>query len=353
MNFPQRTLEVFAFESPCGRPHAGSIESNNKTKAISLALQGGGSHGAFTWGVLDRLLEDPRIVLDGVSGASAGAINAVLLADGLLQGGPQAARAALRQFWQGVVSAMPSAPAETLLSLARFLAPNQLNPFNLNPLREILSRQIDFEALRTRSPVRLFISATDVSSGMARIFGTREITLQTLLASTCLPSFNQAVKIGDSVYWDGGLTANPPLRPLVYQCDASDILIVRLQPESRAGVPRTVEEISTRFNEISFSSTLHSEIQGIALAKREAERRSFTFGRLERRLRRLNLHAIGPSASVALMDVASRLKTDARLLELLHSEGRAQANAWLAAHFDHIGVRSTLPLGRHLRLAPA
>ena len=175
----------------------------------------------------------------------------------------------------------------------------------------------------------------------------------TLLASTCLPSFNQAVKIGDSVYWDGGLTANPPLRPLVYQCDASDILIVRLQPESRAGVPRTVEEISTRFNEISFSSTLHSEIQGIALAKREAERRSFTFGRLERRLRRLNLHAIGPSASVALMDVASRLKTDARLLELLHSEGRAQANAWLAAHFDHIGVRSTLPLARHLRLAPA
>ena len=116
---------------------------------------------------------------------------------------------------------------------------------------------------------------------------------------------------------------------------------------------RTVEEISTRFNEISFSSTLHSEIQGIALAKREAERRSFTFGRLERRLRRLNLHAIGPSASVALMDVASRLKTDARLLELLHSEGRAQANAWLAAHFDHIGVRSTLPLARHLRLAPA
>ena len=282
-------------------------------------MQGGGSHGAFTWGVLDRLLEDPRIVLDGVSGASAGAINAVLVAHGLLQGGPAEARAALREFWLGAVSAMPSAPAEALLSLARFLAPHQLNPFNLNPLREILWRQIDFEALQSHSPVRLFISATDVFSGMARIFGAREITLQALLASTCLPSFNQAVTIGDSVYWDGGLTANPPLRPLVYQCDAADILIVRLQPESRAGIPRTVEEISSRFNEISFSSTLHSEIQGIALAKREAERRSFAFGRLERRLRRLNLHAIGPTASVALMDPASRLKTDARLLELLHS----------------------------------
>jgi len=330
-----------------------TIESNNQTKAISLALQGGGSHGAFTWGVLDRLLEDPRIVLDGVSGASAGAVNAVLVAHGLLQGGPAGARGALREFWQGAVSAMPSAPAETLLSLARFLAPSQLNPFNLNPLREILSRQIDFQALQAGSAVRLFISATDVFSGMARIFGTREITLQALLASTCLPSLNQAVSIGDSTYWDGGLTANPPLRPLVYQCDADDILIVRLQPESRPGIPRTVEEISSRFNEISFSSTLHSEIQGIALAKRAAERRSFAFGRLERRLRRLNLHAIGPTASVALMDVASRLKTDARHLELLHSEGRAQASAWLAAHFDNIGVRSTLPLARHLRLAPA
>jgi NTE family protein len=288
-----------------------------------------------------------------VSGASAGAINAALVAHGLLQGGPAGARAALREFWQSVMTSMPSAPAETLLSLTRFLAPYQLNPFNLNPLREILSRQIDFDALQARSPVRLFISATDIFSGMARIFGTREITLQALLASTCLPSLNQAVQLGDSAYWDGGLTANPPLRPLVYQCEASDILIVRLQPESRAGIPRSVEEISARFNEICFSSTLHSEIQGIALAKRAAEHRSFALGRLERRLRRLNLHAIGPTASVAGMDGASRLKTGARLLDLLFAEGRDQARAWLAAHFDLIGVRSTLPLAPHLRLAPA
>jgi NTE family protein len=139
----------------------------------------------------------------------------------------------------------------------------------------------------------------------------------------------------------------------VYQCDASDILIVRLQPESRAGIPRSVEEISARFNEICFSSTLHSEIQGIALAKRAAEHRSFALGRLERRLRRLKLHAIGPTASVAGMDGASRLKTGARLLDLLFAEGRDQARAWLAAHFDLIGVRSTLPLAPHLRLAPA
>jgi NTE family protein len=292
--------------------------------------------------VLDRLLEDERLLPDGISGASAGAVNAVLVAHGLARDGRAGARAALRAFWESLMTAMPSSAAEAVLPLARFLAPYQLNPFNLNPLRELLARQIDFEALRRDSPVRVFVSATDVFSGMPRIFGTSELTLETLLASTCLPSFNQAVAIGDSAYWDGGLTANPPLRPLVYQCDATDILIVRLQPERRANMPRTAEEIRQRFDEISFSSTLHSEIQGIVLAKREAERLPFTFGRLERRLCRLNLHAIGPSASMADLDATSRMKTGVRLLEALYREGREQASAWLEAHFELIGVRSTL-----------
>ena len=317
---------------------------------LSLALQGGGSHGAFTWGVLDRLLEDERIAIDGISGASAGAVNAVLVAQGLARGGRGAARQALQAFWEATMTALPNPAVEALVTLTRFLAPAQFNPLNLNPLRELLARQIDFELIRSASPVRLFISATNVATGMPRIFGTREVSLEVLLASTCLPHLHAAVEIDGAAYWDGGLTANPPLRPLVYQCRASDVLMILLQPE-RAARPKTAEAIWARVNEISFSSTLHSELQGISLAKQAAESRAFSLGMLERRLRRLNLHAIGPTESVSAMDGASRLKTDARLLSLLHREGHAQAERWLRANFAQLGRRSTLPVAVHLRAA--
>ncbi|MFN2645370.1 MAG: patatin-like phospholipase family protein [Burkholderiales bacterium] len=320
-------------------------------KLMSLALQGGGSHGAFTAGVLDRLLEDERILFDGITGASAGAINAVLVAQGLVEGGSAGARAALQEFWH-TLGQSPSAPVETLVALTRFLAPQQLNPLNLNPLRKLLSERVDFERLRRASPVRLFVSATDVASGMPRIFGTRELSLDVVLASACLPSLNQAVQIEGVAYWDGGLTANPPVRPLIYQCDAADVLVVLLQPQ-HAAIPTTADRIWARVNEIGFSSTLHCEIQGLALAKQAAEQRAFAVGRLERRLRRLNLHAIGPTEPMSTMDGMSRLKTDAAFLRLLVREGRFQAEAWLEAHFPSVGVRSTMPFGRHLRPAAA
>src|SRR3989441_3276781 len=264
-----------------------SIESNNKTKAISLALQGGGSHGAFTWGVLDRLLEEERVALDGISGASAGAINAAVLAHGLTEDGRAGARAALARFWESVMTNPPfdvrthggaSAPGasnpvvESLLMMSRFLSPYQFNPLNVNPLRELLASQIDFGRLRAQRKLELFIAATEVGSGMPRIFRTRELTLDMLLASACVPSLHHPVDIDGVAYWDGGLTANPPLRSLLYQCEAADILIVLLQPSRRLETPKTAEDIWRRFNEISFSSALFSELQGIALAKQEAER---------------------------------------------------------------------------------
>jgi len=314
----------------------------SRSKRISLALQGGGSHGAFTWGVLDRLLEEERISLDGLSGASAGAINAAVLAHGITEGGRAGARRALSQFWESIMTGLPNPATQALLMLTRFLAPAQLNPLNLNPLRDILSAQIDFLRLRRECRLALFIAATEVSSGMPRIFRNAEMSVEVLLASACLPSLHHPVEIDGKAYWDGGLTANPPLRPLVYECKARDIVLVLLGPRGDGAIPRTAEDIWRRFNEISFSSALFSELQGIALAKEHASRQPYSLGRLERRLRALNLHAIRPSESMSRMDSLSRFETHAAHLRTLYQEGRTQAQLWLAENFDALGARSTL-----------
>jgi NTE family protein len=297
-----------------------------RTKVISLALQGGGSHGALTWGVLDRLLEDERIEIDGISGASAGAINAVVLAHGLTTGGREGARQALADFWRSVTSKAPSALVESLVFLSRFFSPSQVNPLNLNPLRDILAAQVDFARLRADGATPLFIAATNVRTGMPRVFRTREITADVVLASACLPWLHRTVEIDGEAYWDGGLSANPPVRPLLYECEARDIVLVLLQPARRPAVPVTADDIWSRLTELSFTSALHAELQGIALAKREAERSRFSFGRLERRLRRLNLHRIcAPEA----MSMQSRVNTSSVFMQALHEAGRAQADAWL------------------------
>jgi NTE family protein len=300
-----------------------------KQRGISLALQGGGSYGAFTWGVLDRLLEEPGIEIKGVSGASAGAINAALLAHGLTTGGHQGARRALADFWGSVAGTMPGSLVDSLLFLTRFLSPSQFNPFNLNPVRDTLAAQIDFERLRTHCGLPVFISATNVRTGMPRLFGTREITVDVLLASACLPSMHRTVEIDGEAYWDGGLSANPPVRPLLYECDASDIVLVLLHPDRRPEVPVRAEDIAARWTELSFSAALFSELEGISLAKREAERSAFSVGRLERRLRRLTLHRICAPEAINGMSMQSRLNTHATFMASLYEAGRTQAAAWL------------------------
>lgn len=297
---------------------------------LSLALQGGGSHGAFTWGVLDRLLEDERIEIDGISGASAGALNAALVAYGLTTGGPEAARRALAAFWTGVADSVPSPLAESLVFLARFLTPGQLNPLNLNPLRDILAAQIDFARLRAECRRKVFVAATNVRTGMPRLFRTPEITADVLLASACLPWIHRTIEIDGEAYWDGGLSANPPVRALLYECEARDVVLVLLQPAQTRTVPASVDDIWSRLTEMGFSSALHAELEGIALAKREAERSVLPCGRLERKLRRLQLHRIcAPEA----LSAHSRFNTRSVLMDALRDAGRAQADAWLAQRF--------------------
>jgi NTE family protein len=330
-------------------------------KHITLALQGGGSHGAFTWGVLDRLLEDERIEIEGISGASAGAMNAVVLAYGMTTGGRSGARQALAEFWNSVAarapfSMVPDLPAglddlasrsdlpaayKPMLSLLRFFSPYQLNPFDINPLRDILARQIDFERLRAECKTRLFIATTQVSTGTLKLFRTRQLTLDVLLASACLPLVHHAVEIDGDAYWDGGLTANPPLFPLVHKCSAKDILVVLLHPQPDARVPKTADDIWHRLTELGFSSTFFTELQGLVLAQREARRGWFSFGRLERRLRQLNMHVVDSQELMGQLGKHSKLNAQPAFIKGLHEEGRMRAGAWLDKNFRQIGVRSS------------
>lgn len=335
-------------------------------KRITLALQGGGSHGAFTWGVLDRLLEDDRIEIEGISGASAGAMNAVVLAYGMTIGGRDGAREALREFWTSVsrhapASLVPDAltPSSSvaaksdlpttmkpLLSLVRFFSPYQLNPFDINPLRDILVRQVDFERIRTDCPIRLFIATTQVSTGTLKLFRNKQLTLDVLLASACLPLLHRAVEIDGEAYWDGGLTANPPLFPLVHKCTARDIMVVLLHPRPRSTTPVSADDISHRLAEMGFSSTFFTELQELTLARREARRGWFSFGRMERRLRHLNMHVIESQDLMSQLGRHSKLNTHPAFINGLYEEGRMRADGWLDENFRQIGVRSSFNSAR-------
>jgi NTE family protein len=335
-------------------------------KLVTLALQGGGSHGAFTWGVLDRLLEDGRVAIEGISGASAGAMNATVLAHGYALGGRDGARQALRDFWESVASKAPfsflseeasaagditrqselPAALKHTISLARFFSPHQMNPFDINPLRDILSAQVDFERLRSSSEIKLFIATTKVSSGTLRLFRNRQLTLDVLLASACLPTVHRAVEIDGEAYWDGGLTANPPLFPLIQKCRARDMMVVLLHPLPRRETPKSAEEIFNRLSEMGFSSTFHTEMEAIMSAKREAGRSWLSFGLLERRLRQLNMHVIEAQELMSLLSMHSKMNAQAPFLRRLHDEGRLLAQAWLEKHFQHVGVRSSFRLSK-------
>lgn len=335
------------------------------SKTITLALQGGGSHGAFTWGVLDRLLEEPRIVIEAISGASAGAMNAAVMAYGLTIGGRDGARQALKKFWTSVanktpfssIDCLPTAanfeaqsnlPAayKALLPLLRFFSPYQLNPLDINPLRDILAKQIDFERLREECAIKLFIATTQVSTGTLKLFRTKQLTLDVLLASACLPVLHHAVEIDGEAYWDGGLTANPPLFPLLHKCRARDIMVVLLHPQPRQQLPTSADDIWHRLTEMNFSSTFFTELQGLMLAQREARRGWLAFGRLEKRLRHLNMHVIESQEFMGRLSAHSKLNAHPTFINGLHEEGRQRAEAWLAKNFEQLGARSSFSLAR-------
>ncbi len=298
---------------------------------ISLGLQGGGSFGAFTWGVLDRLLEAEGLDFDMISGASAGAVNAVVLADGLAAGGRAEARARLTRLWERVGHAAPASGtvAAAAVEWARFASPYQLNPLGFNPLRDLLAEVVDFERLRTQSPVRLLIAATRVRDGHPRLFREHEITLEAVLASACLPFLHRAVEIDGEAYWDGGYSANPPLRQLVVDTKASDILLVRLVPEMHEAVPQLSHEIARRIREIGFNASLLREQEAVAELRRACEGQRLFRSELCRKLDGLRFHQIAAPEVIDGLAHESALDTSWSFLQRLHRGGRAATERWL------------------------
>ncbi|MFZ0809979.1 patatin-like phospholipase family protein [Bradyrhizobium sp.] len=322
---------------------------------VDLALQGGGSHGAFTWGVLDRLIEEPWLRIEAISGTSAGAMNAAVVVDGWMQGGAEGARAALDAYWRRVSRAaafsplqrspldrlmgrwtLDTSPAYVVMDLmARVLSPYDLNPLGFNPLRTILTDSINFGQL-ARAPIRLFITATNVRTGRGRIFRNAEITADVLLASACLPTMFQAIEIDGDPYWDGGYAGNPTLTPLVRESDAHDTILVQINPRERLGRPRTASEVLDRLNEISFNSPLMKELRMIALLRQVADP-----GHGEgARWAGMRMHRI-MSDALADFGASSKLNAEWEFLSLLKEEGRKSADAFLAAHGKDIGKHST------------
>jgi NTE family protein len=336
----------------------------NPTKAtrepvsVDLALQGGGSHGAFTWGVLDRLLEEPWLRIAAISGTSAGAMNAAVLADGWAHGGPEGARVALNDYWQRVSSAavfsplqrspldrlmgrwtLDTSPAYVAMDLmSRLLSPYDLNPFGLNPLRSILAKSIDFDRL-VGSPIKLFITATNVRTGRGRIFRNAEITPDVLLASACLPTMFQAVEIDGDAYWDGGFAGNPTITPLIRESDAHDTILVQINPRERPDTPRSAAEILDRLNEISFNSPLMKELRMIALLRQVADPGTGEGARWAQ----MRTHRV-MTDMLARFGASSKLNAEVGFLEMLRTEGRRAASAFLDTHSDDVGKRSTTDL---------
>jgi len=304
-------------------------------RALSLALQGGGSFGAFTAGVLDGLLADKRPAFDTVSGASAGAINAVLLADGLAEGGRPAAREKLERFWNRVslLSPLPrlGLAERAAASAAVLLSPYQFNPLGLDPLRRILADEVDFDRVRGSSPVRLLIATTRVRDGSLRLFREDDISLDAVLASACLPHIHHAVEIDGEAYWDGGLTANPPLRQLVEESVTDDILLVQLTPKERDGVPHSSGEISRRVAEINFAHALQHELDALAAMAALCDDAGVPEAGMCGKLRRLRLHRIAAEDSVDGLHDASPMHTDQPFIHRLRTAGQEAAAEWLAS----------------------
>jgi NTE family protein len=329
-------------------------------RRLNLALQGGGAHGAFTWGVLDRLLDDPSLEFEGLSGSSAGAMNAVVMADGWLKGGRAGARRALATFWTEVGHLMPasmvvqggseaihlSTASKMLANWAGHFSPSQLNPFELNPLRDLLARRVDFDALRAHSPFKLFVAATQANTGKLRIFREHELTVDMLLASACLPKIHRPVDIDGVPYWDGGYSANPAIFPLFYECDAEDVLLVLLSPLQRDDAPRTVKEIDERITELSFSATFMREMQTFARAAEFSGHAIGPGGKLEAKLRGMRFHMIDVCKLATLERAETRALAHGPFLELLRDQGLERAATWVADHAGDVGERSSIDVNK-------
>ncbi len=344
--------------APRTRRSAGSAV---ETKTINLALQGGGSHGAFTWGVLDRLLEDERIIIEGISATSAGAMNASVFTYGYAIGGRDGAKRALAGFWRRVSHAasqgplQPSwldkmmgnhslqfSPAFMMADLmTRLFSPYELNPLNRNPLKDVLEASVDFEALRRSDcPIKLYLSATNVRSGKVKVFERHEICADRVLASGCLPFMFQAVEIEGEHYWDGGYMGNPAIFPLIYGCESRDVVIVHINPLERKELPRTASEILNRINEISFNSSLMREMRAVAFVTKLIDGAKI----LDNSMKRMLIHGIEAADVMAELGALNKLNADWDNLNHLMKVGRERTDAWLQNNFGRLGEESTVDI---------
>jgi NTE family protein len=326
-------------------------------KRVNLALQGGGAHGAFTWGALDRLLEDGRLEIVGICGTSAGAMNATALAYGLARGGPAEARAVLARFWALVAerarfSPIQPTPLDRLVSvgdmdfspgwlfydtLSRMVSPYVANPANYNPLAEVLDEIIDFAWLRQRNKIQLFVCATNVKTGKIKVFGCNEISAAAVMASACLPFLYQAVEVDGEHYWDGGFMGNPPIFPLIYETDCEDVVIVQINPIAVDEVPMTAQAIVDRMNELSFNSSLMREMRAIAFVQKLLAEQRIPRGRYKD----LKIHTIEAEEAMRRLGYSSKLNASGDFLQWLFELGRERAGAFLDAHYGKIGVESS------------
>jgi NTE family protein len=348
---------------------------------LNLALQGGGSHGAFTWGVLDALLEDGRIAIEGISGTSAGAMNAVALAHGFAQykgkskgkskhSMNDAARASLTDFWNGVISMgavgeAQRAPFDMLMgslggdvspmgqmmasmtnmwsaAMSQSMSPYQNNPLDINPLKEFLEKQIDFEAIAALKDMKIFVVATGVTTGKAEVFSGKRVTAQSVMASACLPTLFKAVEIEGEHYWDGGYSGNPAIHPLIYNCTSRDIMLVQINPIKRDKLPKTAAEIIDRMNEITFNAGLLAEMRAIDFVKRLIAQ-----GKLDaNQYKDVLMHRIDGGEFLEQYNSASKVSTNSQMIHALRDLGRECTHKWLKQHFDQIGKQATLNIAR-------
>lgn len=342
--------------------HRSERRQSTDIKQVNLALQGGGSHGAFAWGVLDKLFEDQRIAVEAIVGTSAGAMNAAVAAYGLTIGGREGAREALRRFWQevsqsGKYSIMQPSWMDRLIRqgsldyspgwvfmdlLSRIWSPYQWNPANYNPLREILNQQIDFEVLRHSKVVKIFVCASNVTTNRLRVFDRSEICVEAVLASACLPTVFQAVEIDGEHYWDGGYMGNPPIFPIIYNCASSDVILVMINPIEINSVPHDAQTILDRINTLSFNSSLMREMRAISFVNRLVDSGIDDGGRLKT----THIHCVDAELEMNGLGVSSKLNVEWSFLTRLFELGRRRGAAFLHDHFDEIGNSSSTDIAR-------
>lgn len=342
------------------------MHTHHGKKSINLALQGGGAHGAFCWGVLDYLLEKNNLHFEGISATSAGAVNAVVLAQGLLHRDPEEARQTLDDFWKTIsehgipyqffnpYSMMQSLTEGDKFGLeysplyqsfdfmTKILSPYQFNPFNVNPLRKILEKKIDFAAINAHSKLKLFLCATNIETCKIRIFSNPQLSVDAVLASACLPFLFQSVEIEGEHFWDGGYIGNPPVYPIIYNCESHDVVIVHINPINRQGIPKTLTEILNRINEVSFNSSLMREMRAISFVSK-----LINDGIIDgNKMKKMFIHSVRSDEEMVKHSVSSKMNTDWKFLTYLKEEGRKVAKVWLEENYDKIGNATSIDLNK-------